>query len=50
MPSRTVVILGGGVGGMIAANQCAGVYAGSSRSAREQCGPAFAPSFWWLMT
>ncbi len=52
MPSKTVVILGGGVGGMIAANQLRRCLTPDHRVVlvernREH---AFAPSFLWLMT
>lgn len=52
MPSKTVVILGGGIGGMIAANQLRRRLTPDHRVVlvernREH---AFAPSFLWLMT
>jgi len=52
MPSKTVVILGGGVGGMIAANQLRRRLTPDHRvvMVERNVDHAFAPSFLWLMT
>ena len=52
MPSKTVVILGGGVGGMIAANQLRRCLTPDHRVVlvERNADHAFAPSFLWLMT
>jgi sulfide:quinone oxidoreductase len=51
MPSKTVVILGGGVGGMIAANQLRRRLTPDHRVVlvERSADHAFAPSFLWLM-
>ncbi|MCL5744122.1 MAG: NAD(P)/FAD-dependent oxidoreductase [Acidobacteria bacterium] len=52
MPAKTVVILGGGVGGMIAANQLRRRLTPDHRVVlvERNANHAFAPSFLWLMT
>jgi sulfide:quinone oxidoreductase len=52
MPAKTIVILGGGVGGMIAANQLRRRLAADHRVVlvERETDHAFAPSFLWLMT
>ncbi len=52
MPSKTVVILGGGVGGMIAANRLRERLTADHRVVlvERDVEQAFAPSFLWLMT
>jgi len=52
MPSKTVAILGGGVGGMIAANQLRLRLTSDHRVVlvERNAEHAFAPSFLWLMT
>jgi sulfide:quinone oxidoreductase len=52
MPSKTVVILGSGVGGMIAANELRSKLPGDHRIVliERNAAHAFAPSFLWLMT
>ena len=52
MPSKTVVILGGGVGGMIAASQLRRCLTPDHRVVlvERNADHAFAPSFLWLMT
>ena len=52
MPSRTVVILGGGVGGIIAANDLRQKLSTEHRIVliERNAEHAFAPSFLWLMT
>jgi len=52
MPSKTVVILGGGVGGMIAANQLRRRLTPDHRVVlvERNADHEFAPSFLWLMT
>ncbi len=52
MPSKTIVILGGGVGGMVAATRLRRRLSGDHRVVLvERNGEhAFAPSFLWLMT
>ncbi len=52
MPSKTVAILGGGVGGMIAANQLRQCLTSDHRVVlvERDAEHAFAPSFLWLMT
>lgn len=50
--ARTIVILGGGVGGQVAANDLRGRLSGEHRIVVVEKNPrhAFAPSFLWLMT
>ncbi|MBI3647003.1 MAG: FAD-dependent oxidoreductase, partial [Acidobacteriales bacterium] len=52
MESRTVVILGGGIGGMIAANELRRKLSRDHRVVlvERNAEHAFAPSFLWLMT
>jgi len=52
MPSRTVVILGGGVGGIITANDLRQKLSNEHRVVlvERNAEHAFAPSFLWLMT
>ena len=52
MPSRTVVILGGGVGGIITANGLRRRLSNEHRIVlvERNAEHAFAPSFLWLMT
>jgi sulfide:quinone oxidoreductase len=52
MPSKTIVILGGGVGGMIAANELRARLPIENRIVliERNAEHAFAPSFLWLMT
>ena len=52
MPSRTVVILGGGVGGIITANDLRQRLSNEQRIVlvERNAEHAFAPSFLWLMT
>lgn len=52
MPSKTIVILGGGIGGMMAANELRRRLPGDHRVVlvERNAHHAFAPSFLWLMT
>lgn len=52
MPSKTIVILGGGVGGMIAANELRAKLSMEHKVVliERNAEHAFAPSFLWLMT
>ena len=50
--AKTIVILGGGVGGQVAANDLRGRLSGEHRIVlvEQNARHAFAPSFLWLMT
>ena len=52
MSSKTIVILGGGVGGLVAANELRHLLPGGHRIVlvEQNMQHAFAPSFLWLMT
>ena len=52
MTAKTIVVLGGGVGGIVAANHLRGRLASEHRVVlvERNAEHAFAPSFLWLMT